>query len=521
MPQTCAVQGCTNRSNKAGCENISFHHLPLSENQVLKLWVIKTKLPHRLVNKNTRICSAHFVGGKRNHFSDVPELFPWTPSTRKQPPPRNPPPLACALSSLSPSPPPRPPSSPETPSAVPPHQSPPDPESAHLSSLQDGLTYDHDHTYCIPTTQSKLSTTLVDDKVLLTDNIGDLDTESCTSSMEVRDDRANNIGDSDTQSCTSSMVSASVQCSLLGKAFGINNISDDNGAVHFYTGLPDYQTFLACFDFLGPAVNQLQYWYGSKTTPAQSNYKGAPRALTPLNDFFLVMCRLRLGLLEQDLAYRFQISQSTVSRICVTWINLLFVKFKEIPLWPTRDGVDTHMPQCFREDYPSTRCIIDATEIFIQQPSSPVAQQLTFSSYKNHNTLKAIVGITPSGAVCFVSKMFGGCVSDKELTIQSGILEMLEPGDSVMADRGFTIADLLAERGVELNIPPMKLQPQLTENELVETRRIASVRIHVERAIGRLKNYHILHNIPNSMAGLAERMFFVCTIFTNFLKPLV
>lgn len=160
-----------------------------------------------------------------------------------------------------------------------------------------------------------------------------------------------------------------------------------------------------------------------------------------------------------------------------------------------------HMPKCFREDYSSTRCIIDATEVFIQQPLSPVAQQLTFSSYKNHNTLKAIVGITPSGAVCFVSKMFGGCVSDKELTIQSGILDLLEPGDSVMADHGFTIADLLAERGVDLNIPPMKLQPQLTEDELVETRRIASVRIHVERAIGRLKNYHILNNIPTPWLG--------------------
>ena len=69
-----------------------------------------------------------------------------------------------------------------------------------------------------------------------------------------------------------------------------------------------------------------------KPVSKKTNYKGASRALTHLNEFFLIMCRLRLGLLELDLAYRFQISQSTVSRICVTWINLLFVKFKEIPL---------------------------------------------------------------------------------------------------------------------------------------------------------------------------------------------
>ena len=72
-----------------------------------------------------------------------------------------------------------------------------------------------------------------------------------------------------------------------------------------------------------------------------------------------------------------------------------------------------------------------------------------------------------------------------------------------------------------VNIPPQKLLPQLTESELVETRRIASVRIHVERIIGRLKQYHILNNIPNNMAGVADRIFFVCTIFTNFSKPLV
>ena len=112
-------------------------------------------------------------------------------------------------------------------------------------------------------------------------------------------------------------------------------------------------------------------------------------------------------------------------------------------------------------------------------------------------------------------------MSDRELTIQSGILDLLEPGDSVMADRGFMIADLLAARGVDLNIPPSKLQPQLTEVEMVETRRIASVRIHVERAIGRLKQYHILDSILNSMAGIADRIFFVCTMLTNFSKPLV
>ncbi len=74
-------------------------------------------------------------------------------------------------------------------------------------------------------------------------------------------------------------------------------------------------------------------------------------------------------------------------------------------------------------------------------------------------------------------------ISDRELTIKFGLLDLLEPGDSIMADKGFTIADLLHDRGVDLNIPPMKIGPQLSHDDLILTRRITNLRIHVERAI--------------------------------------
>ena len=93
---------------------------------------------------------------------------------------------------------------------------------------------------------------------------------------------------------------------------------------------------MICFDFLGKSVDTLQYWYGTGSHNQKPKSRGAPRSLTPINEFFLVLCRLRLSLLEQDLAFRFGISQSTVSRICNTWINLLYSKFKEVNIWPSR-----------------------------------------------------------------------------------------------------------------------------------------------------------------------------------------
>ena len=166
--------------------------------------------------------------------------------------------------------------------------------------------------------------------------------------------------------------------------------------------------------------------------------------------------------------------------------------------------------------------IVDATEIYVEKPSLPDIQQMTFSSYKNNNTFKGLIGISPSGAISFISRLFPGSISDKELTKQSGLLELLECGDSVMADRGFDIQDDLIPLGVRLNIPPfLKGKHQLSPNEMVEIRRITSVRIHVERAMERIKNYHIFDcTLPNSLTDLADQIFFVCAALTNFWPPL-
>ena len=306
------------------------------------------------------------------------------------------------------------------------------------------------------------------------------------------------------------------------KSIRLEQIKDNDKEVNFYTGFLSFLHLLTCYHFLGPAITALSYDPDkSVEDPSKVCGMSRHRILTPLNEFFLMLCHLRLGLLEQDLAFRFQVSQSTVSRILVAWINFLFVKFKEVPIWPSREVVNEFMPITFRTLYPKTRCIIDATEIFIQMPSNPTAQQLTFSSYKNHNTLKALVAITSSGAVCFVSDLFSGNISDKRFVAECGMLKLLEVGDSIMADRGFLIEDILPT-GITLNVPPLLNETgQLKEQEQTSTRRIASVRIHVERAIERIKNYQILHNVPNNMDNNINQILFVCAMLTNFLPPLV
>jgi len=80
-----------------------------------------------------------------------------------------------------------------------------------------------------------------------------------------------------------------------------------------------------------------------------------------------------------------------------------------------------------RKVYPSTRVIIDATEIFVEQPQLPELKKMTFSSYKPQHFQSTSWYFT-DGAITLVSSLYPGCISDKELTRKSGIPDLLKEG---------------------------------------------------------------------------------------------
>ena len=223
------------------------------------------------------------------------------------------------------------------------------------------------------------------------------------------------------------------------------------------------------------------------------------------------------------MADNYNMSVPEVSRIFATWLDLLYSRLIQLPVWATKKTIEETMPEVFQQKYPLTRVILDCTELFIEKPSCFRAQSATYSTYKSHNTAKGLVAIAPNGALTFISDLYGGHCSDKIIVEDCGILQLLEEGDSVMADRGFEIQDLLAPRKVYLNIPPfMRSKDQLNPDEEDETREIASVRIHVERAIERVKNCNILKQIlPNSMSEDIGKIWKVCCLLANFKGPLV
>lgn len=136
------------------------------------------------------------------------------------------------------------------------------------------------------------------------------------------------------------------------------------------------------------------------------------------------------------------------------------------------------------------------------RPCNLLARAQTWSSYKHHNTVKVLIGITSQGTNSFVSKAWGGRTWDKCLIEQCGLLEKLLPGDlvfadHVFADHGFTIQQSLIFKKAEVAIPAFThSKDQLDPVDVEGTRGIANVRIHVEQVIGLLRRkYTILNGI--------------------------
>ncbi|XP_068712765.1 uncharacterized protein [Montipora foliosa] len=238
---------------------------------------------------------------------------------------------------------------------------------------------------------------------------------------------------------------------------------------------------------------------------------GPDSKLTLEEEFLIVMIRLKVGLFQKDLAHRFGMSEATISRVFTSWINLMYIELNDLCEMP--DCESSEKAKQFGK-FPMVRVILDCTEIYTEKPSSVQANKAIYSHYKSHNTFKYLVGISPHPAVVYVSRAWGGRGSDKHITSHSqDLIDALKPGEQVMVDRGFAIESILLPKRVELVIPDFKGQgrSQLTEIEEKMSEKIAEARIHVERAMQRIKMCHILDNeFKLSMAHLADQIFTVC-----------
>ena len=87
--------------------------------------------------------------------------------------------------------------------------------------------------------------------------------------------------------------------------------------------------------------------------------------------------------------------------------------------------------------------------------------------------MKGLVGLSPIGALGFLSELYTGSISDKDLTKMSNVIDYLHHGDDVMADKGFDIQDDFATKRVTVNIPSfLKGKTQFSKEEMAHNKKL-------------------------------------------------
>ena len=276
------------------------------------------------------------------------------------------------------------------------------------------------------------------------------------------------------------------------------------------TGLPNKQIFLIVVNYVRRFSAEINYFYCWKVEKIQLE-----------DQIFIALMKLRQNYTNLHLAELFHCSTATISNIMPTFVHVLYKLLYEdcLQTVPSREKNRTSMPESFSL-FGHCKMVIDCTDIKIAAPGLMSDQKLTCSTYRGMNSFKTLIGVAPNAVITHVSKLFPGSTSDKAIVKKSGVLAHFRPGDLILADKGFLIADIVPT-GVSVNIPPFLYNGKFNESEVKQTKTIARCRIHVERANARLKDFKILTFIPPYLRCYAEKVLKLCAGLVNLQNSLI
>lgn len=271
-------------------------------------------------------------------------------------------------------------------------------------------------------------------------------------------------------------------------SFRQESFRDSDEMVQELTGLASYAKFMIVFSLV-------------------SGFLKAGSGLTNFQCFFITLMRMRLNLPLCFFAHMFHVSQSTVAEVFNVTLDVMHQTLCRLIVWPGKEQIQISLPMCFRSTLDNCTSVIDCLELYIEKPKNMSDSAQTCSQYKNHDTVKYLISITPQGVISFVSKGLGGQVSDKYLTERCGYLDKLSPGDVILAGKGFNIIETVGLHTADLKIQAFtKGKHQLLPLELDKTKGLVAVQMHVERVISLVRNkYTILQStIPISLCNTTD-----------------
>ncbi|BES89739.1 Hypothetical protein NTJ_02546 [Nesidiocoris tenuis] len=250
----------------------------------------------------------------------------------------------------------------------------------------------------------------------------------------------------------------------------------------------------------------------------------SPISVSLTNDHVLLLffMKLKLGISFTALGVLLNIHQTTAFNLFVATLEVLASRTAEI-VWPDKFAVKKVLPACFRgTKYEDARVIINCMAIPAEQPKHIEDRISMYSNCKNGYAYKFLIGMTPLGTISFKSRVYGGRSSDAYIVDNCGFMQMLEPGDVVLADQEFPRIQSSHTNGATiLVIPPVLTSGRPTDDELAGTEEISPIGIHVERCVGRIKMFRLLDKIPRCLFSHIDDIVHICCVLVNHMNPLV
>ena len=346
MPLFCCAGKCENSSEKN--RDLSFHSLPPDKKPLLKLWIKKMHRDPRYfnVNKPVKICSEHFrqrdfvnphAKKRRLNRNAVPSKFSWTPVKEEEEE---------------------------------------DVERTAVSKLERGRIEQNEATDTA--SEGEGDELRVSGLTLTSRKTQTYEDDFCDDSIDI-----------------SFRVPCLHRFSLSHLLSKCTTPSKEEKMFSHFTGFDSYAGFMDTLKFILPNLDRklLIYWDSTagkssvidteklfeenesdleedrdEDEPEIRETKTRPSAhkLQVEDEFLMVLMKLRMGLSNIDLGERFNLSDSAVNNILLTWLNYIYEVLGSLKIWPHRDVILKNAPQEFIDKYPNNTVIIDATELKIQ-----------------------------------------------------------------------------------------------------------------------------------------------------------
>lgn len=290
-----------------------------------------------------------------------------------------------------------------------------------------------------------------------------------------------------------------------------------DGPCHFYdcTGLT-YDQFNSLCEFFDASV--------TKPPGTPSNVASVCSTVPQRNQILLTLMKLRLNVDNERFASEFQIGLPTVNAILSTWVDYMYDQLSQLSTWPHRDTIFQSMPEGFQQYFPNTFAILSLIELELElKPEEP--DPLPPVTLTSGTTLKSLIACDPSGVVMYVSDLFPGSWSGREIFQKCNIEKLLRGciqcgylnnGDGLMVDKSLPIRNEVESIGLRMNIPPIDgIKPHDEETKMSFI--FAEHIIHLERAAARIKRFQILWDTTSmSQFGNANQVWHVVSMLANF-----